>query len=874
MKNDNEKDLNNAFLTEEQMKLIHTKNNEEKESKNSLINILQNLEKDLILANNCEKEFDLEKNNFDEAFEKTEVFGEPECFICTTKKINYSSIKLFYCRHCKKLFCKNCLKIHYESGFVNIEDSYLKYKNENSEINELANKKIIEEMGCFKAILFIVFYPCFNFFYLISIFSMKPIKSSLEIVILNCIKEIFTDKIEDPDSLFNFYEIFFQNTKILTFNFDLIMIMNFLGNRMLISWGFTITSFIFIVINYVFFILLYNFNFIEYNENNKYSILKFLYLIGLYILIFIGLGSSSLLSNTIMAELGKKSENKNEKENDSNDNYIEQQNEIIDSNNDKSLEATNETISFSERQKIKEHLKKNQSYQGFLIVTIFTLFSFTVNYFNNLGIIKEKYEKDNKIKNETYAKYNISMEDINNNTNITKSINHTINNEIYEKTKNYFLNTYLNYYAVVVYAILLYLMFKYCLLEKDTEPTKKNNKITLSNDDFDDQDILIINDENNNLNIFNKNNIKEDQNKNSKYILSKICGFFYFSEQTDLKGEIPCCKKLGNYMADFFCLNCITFIDCCNITFCNIINIILCNGKKTCKCNYDCCGYEKNNFNKTTEYFCFCYKQKRKNKWFHDYMTSTVQKEIFPYILEYFLLGFTVIGLEKKSLEYDFYSKILLGLNAGNWEYIIKISFILLITILIFFNLSFKFGEEKLKKIGLKDDNSDYYFTYSILGGIHIILLVNSIISLLFSILYFWGIQYFDVFIFIPILMYKYFYLILNFYCTSISQIQNAVNDVIFSHSFLITIYIVVCNFIFSLIQQYFENFLILFIIQTVTSSIIIVLYIYYLIFSDSKFKYMFCENCVNKKCCNCKDFCSEGYQYCDCCCCDKNSFC
>ena len=51
-KNDNEKDLNNTFLSEEKMKLIQTKNDEEKESKNSLINILHNLEKDLILTNN------------------------------------------------------------------------------------------------------------------------------------------------------------------------------------------------------------------------------------------------------------------------------------------------------------------------------------------------------------------------------------------------------------------------------------------------------------------------------------------------------------------------------------------------------------------------------------------------------------------------------------------------------------------------------------------------------------------------------------------------------------------------------------------------------------------------------------------------------
>ena len=51
--NHNEKDLNNTFLSEEKMKLIQAKDDEEKESKNSLINILHNLEKDLILANNC-----------------------------------------------------------------------------------------------------------------------------------------------------------------------------------------------------------------------------------------------------------------------------------------------------------------------------------------------------------------------------------------------------------------------------------------------------------------------------------------------------------------------------------------------------------------------------------------------------------------------------------------------------------------------------------------------------------------------------------------------------------------------------------------------------------------------------------------------------
>ena len=97
-----------------------------------------------------------------------------------------------------------------------------------------------------------------------------------------------------------------------------------------------------------------------------------------------------------------------------------------------------------------------------------------------------------------------------------------------------------------------------------------------------------------------------------------------------------------------------------------------------------------------------------------------------------------------------------------------------------------------------------------------------------------------------PILMYKCFYLILNYYCISISEIPNA-NDAIFSGSILVTIYISVWNFIYSLIQSIIENEMILFIIQSVISVIISIFYIIFL-FSDSKFKYIICESFVNNK--------------------------
>ena len=170
--------------------------------------------------------------------------------------------------------------------------------------------------------------------------------------------------------------------------------------------------------------------------------------------------------------------------------------------------------------------------------------------------------------------------------------------------------------------------------------------------------------------------------------------------------------------------------------------------------------------------------------------------------------------------------------------------------------------------------------TYSILKGIHIILLINSIISLIFSIIYFSGIEDFDDYIILPILLYKCFYLILNYYCICLSEQQSG-NEFIFSGSILVAIYLIIWNFIYSLIQEIIEDDKNLFIFQTVISIIVIIVYIYYLVFSNSNLKYSICENCTNcnlfgacQKCCCCNIYCIEGSQYCDCCFCDDNSGC
>ena len=96
---------------EERVSLIDKKTKEEKQSKDSLLNILQHLEKDLILKNNCTKEFDLNQN-YENKYQKTEVFGNPCCYICFSNNRDDSSFQLFHCSHCNKLFCKEIGRAH------------------------------------------------------------------------------------------------------------------------------------------------------------------------------------------------------------------------------------------------------------------------------------------------------------------------------------------------------------------------------------------------------------------------------------------------------------------------------------------------------------------------------------------------------------------------------------------------------------------------------------------------------------------------------------------------------------------------------------------------------------------------------------------
>ena len=877
----------------------------EKESKDSLINILQNLERDLIIKNKCQKEFKLEDNN-DKTYEKVEIFGNPDCFYCLKSKKKDKFIQLFYCSHCKKLLCRECLSIHYNSNFENIEDTYIKYIKEGS--HEIINKNLPQKMNKFKFVLFKNFVSYFNIIYLFMIFLMKPIMNTLWEIILNCIKEAFTHKIDEPDSLFNFYKIYFENAKKFNFDFDLMMIMNWLGDKILESIGFIYTCFVFIGINSIYFILFLNFNFIEYNINNKYSIWKFLLLILIYLIIFVGIGGSSLLSQRIFIELNDKiaKYEKINKNDNHKDNYNEDleniQNVSDESSFYKSSEIDDKRKSIKENSKMKkinrEKLNENTNLKSFYDISICTILA---NYFISLKsniMVNEQLEKDELIRNETLNIINDTL--MNNNTN-----NPNINKIIYDNDKNYFIRqiliTFFQYMGISIFFFLI--SISCCLINNQIKKENDNeNKVKKALKEYSKEDENIINneadiikldDEIKDVKLIEENkdseDIKDIQKTNSidKYSICKFCGYFYYNKTVNLRGQMPLYKILCCGFRDCFFLNMISLIDCCNITFCHILNKICCEEKEIFKCY---CGRCNKNYNKVSDNFCLCYKEKRKYEWLHDYITNETQEDIFPYILEYCLLGLIVIALDKKyeTFKFEFQRKKVTTFKEF-WEKFndnktVKSVFIFPITFLFYFSLCSKFGSSKLRKLNKNSKEKKYDESILILNGIHGILLINSIISLVFSILYFLGIKDFDDYILIPILMYKFFYFTLNYYCICLTKEQND-HEFILSGKILITIYIIVWNQIYKFLKNFFNNELFLFIFQAVLSIIIILSFIYYSLFS--RFNYIICENLINcnlfgsfQSCCNCCNcciyniYCLEGYQYCDCCCCDEDCFC
>ena len=129
------------------------------------------------------------------------------------------------------------------------------------------------------------------------------------------------------------------------------------------------------------------------------------------------------------------------------------------------------------------------------------------------------------------------------------------------------------------------------------------------------------------VNIFK--NTKKDQKEN-EYRICQISGYIIYSQ--DIKKEReekpPSVKSIK--------LLCQSIQNCCDkIVYSGLISLIRCGNKEDndineclpfcCTC---CCLYKENNFEKDKEFFCYCYQEKRRYKFFSEFISNDVQKKL------------------------------------------------------------------------------------------------------------------------------------------------------------------------------------------------------------------------------------------------------
>ena len=496
----------------------------------------------------------------------------------------------------------------------------------------------------------------------------------------------------------------------------------------------------------------------------------------------------------------------------------------------------------------------------------------------------------------------------------------------------------------MLFAIISSLIFELSILESDTREKKEKGK-----------------EEEN-----------EENKENKKITIFEICGYIIYSEKRKIKKKPKmsccglCCESLQNccnqtccsclqnfgcdeccrYIYDCICrCECLDLCDCCDcydcceccdccdcytdFRDCLIENECYCTICENCK--YDPLDYEKNE-----EAFIYCYKSERKCQWWNKCITNDTTIKVFPYMLGYFTLQLSTIGFEK---QYESYKDV----NIHRKTLII----IFVSTFILFFYFSLAFtrlliddydDKKELEEKSFKDKVSR--LSNDILNGIIGVLFFNALFSFIFSIFYLSNMSdevksfFFEDninIIFMPILMNKFYYFTLNYYC--IYTAEQAKKFDIISSSSVISFYIIIWNLAMTLIKwsisdenktDGYNYFNILYIIQICISSIpsaAIGIFVFISIIYSTGIIQYFCDDCddcslivenftlhkilffifsflfcfgglwirivsfgeFEYECCsvgNCCDFgdnccnvyCFDNEMFCDCCCCDKYS--
>ena len=720
------------------------------------------------------------------------------------------------------------------SNYKKLDKMYDEYADD-----EDISKREIKD-GCSRFNLFFMLYIMFLIFgviNLIGIFESITMLNIMSQISKNSVIHYFKSLRKDPKDIqkfsvndfnnnYNFYYLFFEDIKKDAFDFNLMMFFGFFGGILLNAIGFIWTTGIWLVINGIALVLIYIFSFFDYDiKDNTFPLLKIFAIISFWILLSIGTGGSALLSQYILVYINFKYNDKISKFNKKTQDSIEKNKEIYKSKRTKTNEISEARESLKKKNSSRNNTNKsgsqNNSSNSLFLICLATIIGYSLKYVINNFIMNK-----NEINLEQYMEISGCFNDTICFDNVLKDTNLSINNftlfnklttSFYYERQNNFIFILFIYGGSMIISIILYSILIW----------------------------IYTTDKSDNKKLFEKCCEKccvDCCNKDS-YKVCEVCGFSIYCENTNLNeyDSPSCCCCCYEYLklSSCTCLNCLCMI---LYSFGYYLLNLLCKCfaedeefcGKCCKeykksiCNF----YNEDNYKKRNQCFCYCYETKRLQDYIYKYLTSDIQTKIFPYLIEYFILKLMTSAFEKQYLNFEG------GNSYQNSDYINNsnlTSFIEIYTFQISSNNSLP-SNDNVNNVDIKEylftfivfvgtficyfyfSVTFYIFSYffktnkkqkdlseKILDGTHGILIFDGLFSLIFSSLYLSDSEHYFFknrnFYLVPILMNKFYYFSLNYFCVSYENKEKKFDIV--SGDTLISVYLFIWDIIISYLIEY-----------------------------------------------------------------------
>ena len=660
----------------------------------------------------------------------------------------------------------------------NIEEIYDIYQN------KVINKKRINiNLNKYCLGIMSIVAPIFLIINLMAIYTTKNILESLYQIFVNSIQyflykksdlELYelTDFENRFNSSYNFYNQYYIDISNNEVDYDLMMFWDFVGSFFYECMDFTGTSILFFLLNVILLVLIGGFNFLDIDEkSHKYTSFHMLYITLVYLFLWISVSASALLSiqaYTNFFQIFKKQMEEEIEENNQNNTInqeIENRIHQYDNNSNNEDNSSNDSRNISEGRIITSTL--------FYVIYTTSFLAFFINYPINRAIIKYRKKYISKELENIY----ISREEAYKN--------------IYSKDRKLFLLTaFIPYCGEMIISLIIYGIFNRIVFTKN---------VNFPNVNINEEDIKMYNE-------------KDSEIKIKEVSFKKILGYTIFS-QTIIEKEkkltkcdkcCECfgllCKSIGECFKSSFCFICMQF--CPKCTYCYECECDCCkNDSSLYKCCKGCCSccFINSNFEQREMEICICYQEKRKLKWFKDFISN--KKQIFlvqiVFLIAYFrifIIGNEVLYKEKNQKDENQENIILpliasfslfIGLNALS-EIVFKRSFR---------NKSFKFFKFEIPEIYMG-------LSISILLDSIISFTINGFISFCTSIVYFQNPKLFDKnnYVYLTVFINKFIIFVLTYFC----QEEDGENELI-SNSSLIAVYLYILELFSTLIKTIFS---------------------------------------------------------------------